>query len=142
MRIQSTNKMFTRAVILLALLAAPFSQSVQAEILCQAWDEALNVDHSLKAVQQNTAAAAVQFDMTKSARKPGVSLQAGYTILDNAPATKTDFGALTAGEDQSLSFKAVATLPLYTSGKIRIGIKAADAAFQAFRTLETGEIQS
>jgi len=125
--------------VFLTLLASP---SLYAETLQQSWEEALQFDHSLQAVQQNTATAAAQLEVAKSARKPSVSLQAGYTLLDNAPASKTSFGELTVGEDKSLSFKAMAAYPLYTSGKIRSGINAADATLQASLTTESGERQS
>lgn len=115
------------------------STHASAETLQQAWDVALEVDHSLKAVQENTAAAAQQFEAAKSARLPGVSLEAGYTALDNAPASRANFGEFPVGEKNSLSYKATATLPLYTSGRISRGIDAADATFKASRTQESGK---
>jgi outer membrane protein TolC len=136
------TKNFIRTAAVLTLLTPLIAFPVQAETLQQFWQQALQFDHSLKSAQQNTAAAEAQLEMAKAACKPGVSLQAGYTVLDNAPASKTSFGELTVGEDKSLSFKATATLPLYTSGKIRSGINAADAALQASRTNESSEIQS
>jgi len=112
-----------------------------AETLQQAWDIALEVDHSLKAVRENTAAAAQQLEAAKATRLPSVSLEAGYTALDNAPESKANFGQFPVGEKNSLSYKAVAILPLYTSGRISSGIDAADAAFQALRTQQSRKTQ-
>ena len=128
-------------ILLMISLLVPFSAG--AETLQQAWDIALEVDHGLKAARENTAAAAQQLEAAKSARLPGVSLEAGYTALDNAPASKVNFGPtpteFPVGEKNSLSYKATATLPLYTSGRIRHGIDAADAALHASRTQESGK---
>jgi outer membrane protein TolC len=114
-----------------------------AETLQQAWDIALEVNHSLRAVRENTAAAAQQLEAAKAARLPGVSLEAGYTALDNEPASRANLGPtpteFPVGEKNSLSYKAMATLPLYTSGRISSGIDAADAAFQASRTQTSGK---
>ncbi|RLA03865.1 MAG: hypothetical protein DRQ45_02040 [Gammaproteobacteria bacterium] len=45
---------------------------VSAETLQQAWDTALAVDHGLKAVQENTAAAAEQVQAAEAARLPSL----------------------------------------------------------------------
>jgi len=125
------------------VISLTFPLFADAETLQQAWDVALKVDHSLKAVRENTAAVTQQLKAAKAARLPGVSLEAGYTALDNAPASKVNFGPTPTeffvGEKNSLSYKAIATLPLYTSGRITSGIKAADAAFQASRSQETSK---
>jgi outer membrane protein TolC len=127
-------------LMLLGLLA---TTPAGAETLQQAWDIALEVDHSLKVVRENSAAAAQQLEAAKAARLPEMSLEAGYTVLDNTPASKTNFGsapsAFPVGEKNSLSYKAIASLPLYTSGRISSGIDAADAVFQASRTQVSGK---
>ena len=130
-----------RAYLLLVWLVAAcmVAKSASAETLQQAWDIALEVDHGLKAVQETTAVAAQQLEAAKSAYLPGVSLDAGYTALDNAPVSRTNFGEFPVGEKTSLSYEAMATLPLYTSGRISNGIEAADATLQASRTQELGK---
>jgi outer membrane protein TolC len=130
--------------ILLAIgLWLPFT--VSAETLQQAWGIALEVDHGLKAAQEDTAAAAQQLEAAKSARLPVVSLEAGYTALDDEPAVSTSVGGppieFPMAEKESLAYQAMATLPLYTSGRIRHGIDAADAQLQASRTREMAKSQ-
>ncbi len=120
--------------------------SVNAESLNTAWNIALDVDHSLKAVQQNTAAAQQQLEAAKAVRLPGVSLTAGYTALDNTPALKANLGGssieLPIAENNSLSYNVMATLPLYTSGRISSGIDSAEASFRASQTFESSKVQN
>ncbi len=116
--------------------------ALPAETLQQAWDTALHVDHRLRAAEEARAAAAEKLESARSARLPEVTLGAGYTALDNAPASKAHFGptptTFPIGEKNSLSYQAQASIPLYTSGRIRHGIEAADAALGA----RTAEIES
>jgi len=127
----------------LILLGLLYTTPAAAETLQQAWDVALEVDHSLKAIRENTEAVAQRLESAKAARLPGVSLEAGYTALDNAPASRANLGASSTefqvSEKNSLSYKATATLPLYTSGRITSGIEAADDAFQASRIQESSK---
>jgi len=126
-------------VILLGLLT---TIPATAETLHQAWEVALGVNHGLKAAQEETVAAAQQLEAARAARMPGVSLEAGYTALDNAPAMNTGVGGgIQTAEKESASYKAVATLPLYTNGQISNNIDAADAAFQASRIQTSGKNQ-
>jgi len=132
-------KMHSRYYCLFVFLLIVTTTDAFAETLQQAWDVALEVDHSLKAVRENTAAAAQQLESAKATRLPGVSLEAGYTALDNAPVSKANFGQFPVGEKSSLSYKATATLPLYTSGRISSDIDAVDASFRATRAQESSK---
>lgn len=120
------------------LLSLSGPLSVQAETLQQAWAIALEVDHSLKAVKENSAAAAEQLEAAKSARLPALSIGAGYTALENDPAAKASFGGLNVefpvSEKESHSYQAMVSLPVYTSGRISRGIKAADSVLSASRS--------
>ncbi len=124
------------------LLAATTSM---AESLQQAWNVALQVNHGLKAARENSSAAARQLEAAKAVRLPGLSLEAGYTMLQNEPATRAKFGPAAAefpiGERNTLSYKAMATLPLYTGGRISRGIDAAESAVRASRGQESAAIQ-
>ncbi len=139
------NKMkiaLTRQTVVTLMFTVLLLPSAQAETLQQSWEIALQASHSLKSVQQNTAASVQNLEAAKTARLPGISVKTAYTMLDNAPASKMGSGEITVGEDKSLSFSAMTTLPLYSSGKISHGIDAANASFQATRTQEWVEIQS
>ncbi|MEA1890560.1 MAG: TolC family protein [Pseudomonadota bacterium] len=129
-----------RCLVLTGLLA---TIPAAAETLQQAWAVALEVDHSLKSVRENSAAAEQQLKATKAARVPGVSLDAGYTALDNAPAIRTSVGGALVefpiADQESLSYNAMANLPLYTSGRISHGIDAANASLQASRKQESSK---
>ncbi len=137
------NHQWLYGIFILISLASPLS--VGAETLQQAWDVALGANHSLKAAQESTVAAAKRLEAAKAARLPTVSLAAGYTALENTPAIKTSIGGppieFPIADRESLSYQAMATLPLYTNGQISSGIDAADAAFSASRTQESGRTQ-
>lgn len=137
------NYQWLCGIFILISLASPFSAG--AETLQQAWDVALGDNHSLKAAQENTTAAARRLDAAKAARLPRVSLAAGYTALENTPAIRTSIGGppieFPIADRESLSYQAMATLPLYTNGQISSGIDAADAALNASRTQESGRTQ-
>lgn len=125
---------------LLVLATLLMTVTVHAETLDDAWRDALAVNHNLKAVRENTAAAEQQLKAAEAARLPGVSFEAGYTSLDNEPAMTATLGAssveLPVAEQNSLGYKVMATLPLYTSGRISNGIDASSASLEASRASE------
>lgn len=131
---------------LAALAAALFAGNAAAESLQQAWDTALSVDRGLKASRENTAAAASLLDAAKSARLPNVALEAGYTALGETPAAKVDFFGqslqMPLAQRDSAAYRAMATLPLYTGGRIERGIDAATAGMDAARLGETADAQN
>ena len=120
---------------LVGLAAALLAGNAAAESLQQAWDTALAVDRGLKASRENTAAAASLLDAAKSARLPNVALEAGYTALGETPAAQVDFFGqslqMPLAQRESAAYKAMATLPLYTGGRIARGIDAATAGLDA-----------
>jgi len=128
------------------LAAVLLAGNALAESLQQAWDTALAVDRSLKASRENTAAAASLLEAAKSARLPNVALEAGYTALDNTPAAKAEFFGqslqMPLAQKESGAYKAMATLPLYTGGRIGRGIDAAAASLDAAKLGEVGDVQS
>lgn len=129
-----------------ALAAVILAGEASAESLQQAWDTALAVDRGLKAARETTAASAEQAQVAKSARLPNVALEAGYTALDKTPAAKAGFFGqsleMPLSQRDSFAYKAMATLPLYTGGRIERGIEAANSAFEAAKLGETGDAQS
>ncbi len=123
-----------------------FSASVAAaETLEQAWKVALTADYRLAATREQSGAAQETLEAAKAVRLPGFSLQAGYRMLENEPAARAHFGPVPmefpVAEKESLSWQAMATWPLYTSGRIRAGIEAADASLAAAHVRESAETQ-
>ncbi len=114
-----------------------------AETLQQAWDISVNVNHSLKAAEENTEAARQELESVKANRFPELSVESSYSVLENTPEAIADLGGTSIevpmAEQTSFSYGAMAMLPLYTSGRITHGIKAADAAFDASITQEAGK---
>lgn len=131
---------------LAALAAALFAGNAAAESLQQAWDTALSVDRGLKASRESTAAAASLLDAAKAARLPNVALEAGYTALGETPAAKVDFFGqslqMPLAQKGSAAYRAMATLPLYTGGRITRGIDAATAGLDAARLGESADTQN
>ncbi len=130
---------------LLILATLLITTTSHAETLQDAWLEALAVNHSIKAVQENTAAAEQQLKAAEASRLPAVSLQAGYTLLGEKPALIAALGAtsmeIPMGDKNSLSYGLTTTLPIYTSGRISNGIGAASASIKASRANEQRNIQ-
>jgi len=135
--LMSIDRTLRRAGLMLMILLV--TTPAAAESLQQAWEIALKVDHTLKAANKDTASAMEQLEAAKSVRLPGVSLSAGYTLLDDEPAIKANLGALSTefaiAESSSYNYMATSTLPLYTSGRISSGIDAAGALHQASLSL-------
>ncbi len=131
---------------LVGLAAALLAGNAAAESLQQAWDTALGVDRGLKASREGTAAAASLLEAAKSARLPNVALEAGYTALGETPAAKVDFFGqsleMPLAQRNSAAYRATATLPLYTGGRITRGIDAATAGLDAARLGEAADAQN
>ncbi len=132
----NNKRIFLKLTILISLIAPSL---VTAETLEQAWAIALEVNHGLKAVKENSAAAEHQLEAAKSTRLPGLSVGAGYTILDDDPSARASFGGANVefplAEKNSYAYQAMLSLPVYTSGRIGHGIDAAGSALKASRSL-------
>jgi len=135
------KNIFTTSTFLILSVLVP-TQTV-AETLEQAWQAALSIDHTLKSVQQNTQASLHQLESAKAARLPSVSINAGYSVLDDTPTTQVPFGGGVAqfplAERESLSYQAMTVLPLYTSGQLSGHIEAANSALLASKEIESGK---
>ena len=135
------KNIFLTSILLLLSFLVP-TQTV-AETLEEAWEVALTIDHTLKAAQQNTQASKYQLESAKAARLPSVSINAGYSILDDTPTTQVPFGGGVAqfplAARESLSYQAMTVLPLYTSGQISSHIEAANSALMASKEIESGK---
>ena len=119
-----------------------------AENLDTAWQLALRQNKQVEAARQNQLASLKQVDIAKAARLPSLALTAEYLKLDSAPTlnghslvalpdTPADQGLVSVpfemqiADDKAMLYSAVATLPLYTSGRISAGISAAKAQASA-----------
>ena len=106
-----------------------------AENIQDAWKTALSVNNRLQASKKNIESMNQYLQAAKSARYPSLNIDGGYTILNEAPAAVVSIPNVPANqmptaEDKSLSYKTMATLPLYTGGRISSGIDAASAGLQ------------
>ena len=126
-------------IIFLTVFSPLYSQ---AETLQEAWQEVVKVDFTLKAIKESTQASEYQLRAAKAARLPNVSLNAAYTMLENDPTAIANFQGLAfqlpMAEQESLQYRATTTMPIYTSGQISQGIKAATAQLEATKYTEKG----
>ena len=123
------------------------------ETLADAWRIALAVNRPIRATRELTESARHSLDAAREARLPTLALGGGYTILSHPPTTIVDiptiivpgfatplrlssFDLLPVGQARSWTYRATASMPLYTSGRIDEGISAAGAGVDAARAGE------
>ncbi len=142
-----TNKiLFT--VFILFTIGVFSSLPATGENLNAAWQRALSKNKQVEAAKQNHLAANKKIDVAKAARLPSLAVTAEYFRLDNSPTLQGNSLAtlpntppgqgqvsvpfeMQIAEDNALTYTALATLPLYTSGRISAGINAAKAQTSA-----------
>jgi outer membrane protein TolC len=120
-----------------------------AENLAQAWDLALSVNQRLQAQQLQSAAASLELQAARAARLPTVRTTTQDLQLSTSPTIgpgagrgtagagfPTTFGFLGRGQTNVPLSLTSATLPLYTGGKIRRNIDAANHQLGARRAQE------
>lgn len=105
---------------------------VQAETLDTAWAVALQADERIAASRHYVAAAESGWNAARAERLPSVTLGADYYALSETPTMSVSLGALgterlpLANRDSAGGYSLI-TQPLYTSGRIANGIRAAEA---------------
>lgn len=108
---------------------------VNAETLEEAWQIALENNHQIKAAVADTGASEQQLQAAEGQRFPEVNVGTGYTQFNETPAAKANFAGQSAqfntAQAGSVKAQALASVPLYTSGRISHSINAAEAALQA-----------
>jgi len=129
------------ALLTLLTMAGP----IRAETLDQAWQAALAADRRVRAAGRLTQSAKENLAAAQGARLPRLSVEGGYTWLDNAPATVVNFPpfppqTLPLGEDQYYSYRGTLSVPLYTSGRLTRGVDAAQAGVHAARQDEARSV--
>ena len=153
MPICSFNKVFYKSLLPAFIVAATgglASLPATAENIDSAWQMALSQNKQVEAARQNQFAALKQVEIAKAARLPNLALTAEYLKLDNPPTLSGNSLAalpnapvgqglvsvpfeMQLADDNAMFYSAVATLPLYTSGRISAGISAAKAQASASR---------
>lgn len=135
--------MITISAVLLLLFIVVMAA---AETLDDAWKASMENDRRLNAARSFSDARKMGLQAARAARLPGVTVESGYTVLDNQPAFI--FGLPTIPgipelprefpfeEDKSFAFRAAVSLPLYTSGRISSGIDAATALLNSAQSEE------
>lgn len=119
-------------------LLSPFNS--HAETLEDAWAVALNTNHQIKSAQANTDASQEQLQAVQGQNLPELNLGSAYTKYNETPSAKTSIEGKAAQfamqQDGSVRAQAMASLPIYTSGKITHNINAAQATLDATQASE------
>jgi outer membrane protein TolC len=123
---------------------------VPREKLEDAWKVALSSDHRLQSARFATLSARQTLAAVKATRLPTLNFESSYTALDQIPVLVFDLPFTLPGEpvplrvQQSLNqaqfpmTRFDVSLPLFTSGRIREGIRAASAGVAATKEQEAG----
>ncbi|MCD2450398.1 TolC family protein [Methylicorpusculum oleiharenae] len=132
-----------RISLLGGLLLIP-AASTSAETLEEAWDIAIENNHQIKAAQADTTATEQNLFSAQGQRLPELNIGTGYTQLNETPAAKANFAGQSAefntSQAGSVSAQAIASVPVFTSGRISHNIKAAEATFQAAQHNEISSV--
>jgi len=135
-----------RLIIFLLASGSPiFSVSnCQAETLEQAWATAIGNNHQIKSAEADTRASEQQLYSAQGQRLPDLTVASGYTQLNESPAAKAQFlgqsAQFTTAQAGSVKAQAIASLPIFTSGRISHGIEAAEAVLQAAQHHESSSV--
>ncbi len=117
-----------------------FTINAHAETLDDAWATALNTNHQIKAAQANTDVSQEQLQAAEGQNLPDLNVGSSYTQYNETPSAKTSIGGKSAQfamqQMGNVKAQAMATLPIYTSGKITHNINAAQANLDATQANE------
>lgn len=126
--------------LMTVLMVAP----VAAETLEEAWDSAVNNNHQIKSAKAETGASEQQLHSVKGQRLPSLNVSSGYTQLSETPAAKAEIAGQTAqfstNQAESVKAQAIASMPVFTSGRISHNIDAAEASLQAVQANESTSV--
>ncbi|WP_333874121.1 TolC family protein [Methylobacter sp.] len=116
------------------------STAAVAETLEDAWNSAINNNHQIKSAKADTSASEQQLHAAQGQRLPDLNVSSGYTQLSETPAAKTQIAGQTAqfstNQAGSVKAQAIASVPIFTSGRISHNIDAAEASLQAVQSNE------
>jgi outer membrane protein len=135
-----TNKTHLYAS-LISVLIGICAPALSAETLEEAWSRAIDNNHQIKAAKTDTSAAEEQLNSAKGQRLPELNVSSGYTQRSETPGAVTQIDGRTAQfntqQPGNMDAQAIATLPIYTGGRISHDINAAEASLQAAQHNET-----
>lgn len=118
--------------------------NVAAETLEDAWNIAIDNNHQIKSAKADTSASEQQVYSARGQRLPELNVNTGYTQLSETPAAKADFGGQTGqfntSQAGSVKAQAIASVPVFTSGRISHSINAAEASLEAARHNEISSV--
>lgn len=119
-----------------ALLDSQPSLSViRDETLDIAWEIALDNNYQLKTAEQRQFAAQDKVAETGAQRFPNVVLSANYLSLDNPPTIQSTFAdtdfTFSYWQQNALYYSVYSSVPLYTSGRIKEALIAANQQAEA-----------
>ena len=115
--------------------------ATSAETLEDAWAIAIENNHQIKSAKADTSASEQQLYSAQGQRLPELNVGSGYSQYNVTQAAKADFQGLTGQfntyQAGSMKAQAIASVPVFTSGRISHSINAAEAALQAAQNNET-----
>ncbi|MEY3880834.1 MAG: hypothetical protein RIQ94_1630 [Pseudomonadota bacterium] len=127
-------------IVGLVSILIPFTMAAAAETLDDAWNNALNNNHQIKSAKADTSASEQQLHAVEGQRLPELNLSSGYTQFSETPAAKTQIAGQSAqfstSQPGSLKAQAIASVPIFTSGRISHNIDAATASLLAVQANE------
>jgi len=116
------------------------SANTFAESLDDAWNRAIDNNHQIKASKADTSASEQQLEAAEGQRLPDLSVKSGYTQYSETPAAKTQVSGnsviFNTAQPGSVQAQAIASIPVFTSGRISHNISAAEASLQAAQSNE------
>lgn len=111
-----------------------------AETLEDAWGSAIENNHQIKSAKADTSASEQQLHSAQGQRIPDINVSSGYTQYSETPAARAQIGGETAQfntyQAGSAKAQAIASVPIFTSGRISHNIDAAEASLQAVQSNE------
>ncbi len=131
------NGLITGLMSVLTLFGAT---QAWAETLEDAWASAINNNHQIKSAKADTKTSEQQLHSAEGQRLPDFNVSSGYTQYSETPAAKAQIAGQSAqfstSQSGSVKAQAIASVPIYTSGRISHNIDAAEAALQAVQSNE------
>ncbi len=126
--------------LLTGLLLFLTATAASAETLEDAWNSAINSNHKIKSAKADTSASEQLLYSAKGQRLPDFNVSSGYTQFSETPAAKTQIAGQSAQfsttQAGSVKAQAIASVPIFTSGRIGHNIDAAEASLQAVQSNE------
>ncbi|TAK61289.1 MAG: TolC family protein [Methylobacter sp.] len=125
---------------LMSVLIILTATEASAETLEDAWSIAIENNHQIKSAKADTSASEQQLNSVKGQRLPSLNVSSGYTQFSETPTAKTQIDGQTAqfntSQAGSVKAQAIASVPIFTSGRISHSIDAAEASLQAVQSNE------